>query len=181
MQDEEILNQIKSRPRIGLARQLARKLLKEAKIKGAPISMQKIGEYMEQKYNLQLQGLKNFFSDKVSGLTVIIDETPTIGFNKDQSWYRRRFTIAHEIGHFMLNTAHYKQSGDSGDMQTIDTANPIEKEANAFAAELLMPLQQFKKDYRGSLRTLEGLSAKYQVSQHAAALQLSNSGALAKV
>lgn len=181
MQDEEILNQIKSRPRIGLARQLARKLLKEAGVNDAPVSMQKIGEYMEQKYNLQLQGLKNFFSDKVSGLTVMIDESPTIGFNKDQSWYRRRFTIAHEIGHFILNTAHYKQSGESGDLQMLDTANPIEKEANAFAAELLMPLQQFKKDYRRRLRSLDDLSKKYQVSKEAAGWQLSRSGALVKL
>lgn len=181
MQDEETLDYIKSRPRLSLARQLARKLLKDAGVSAPPVSMQKIGDYLKEKHGLELQGLKNFFSDKVSGLTVTIDGAPTIGFNKDQSWCRRRFTIAHEIGHFLMNTAHYKQSGELGNLEMLDTANPIEKEANAFAAELLMPLQQFKKDCRSRLKSLDELSEKYQVSKEAAGWQLSRSGALAKL
>lgn len=181
MQDDEILNQIKNRPRVSLARQLARKLLKDAGLNEAPISMQKLGDYLKEKHGLELQGLKNFFSEKVSGLTVTIDGAPTIGFNKDHGWYRRRFTIAHEIGHFLMNTAHYKQTGELGNLEMLDTTNPIEKEANAFAAELLMPLQQFKKDCRSRLKSLDGLSEKYQVSKEAAGWQLLHSGALAKL
>jgi hypothetical protein len=52
---------------------------------------------------------------------------------------RRRFTIAHEIGHWVLHAA--------GDRDRIvycritdgEAVDPIEREANRFAAELLMP------------------------------------------
>ena len=181
MQDTETLDQIKNRPRVSLARTLARKLLKDAGLNEAPISIQKLGDYLKEKHDLELQGLKNFFSEKVSGLTVTIDGAPTIGFNKDHGWYRRRFTIGHEIGHFLMSTAHYKQSGELGNLEMLETASPIETEANEFAAELLMPLQQFKKDFRSNSLNIDQLSEKYQVSREAAGWRLSRSGVLAKL
>lgn len=51
---------------------------------------------------------------------------------------RRRFSVAHEIGHFLLHRAVMDRWRED---RIIDVAadDPIEKEANRFAAELLMP------------------------------------------
>lgn len=56
--------------------------------------------------------------------------------------HRQRFTIAHELGHYVL---HYRQGGagfygDTADTLLDDHAT-LEAEANAFAAELLMPAE----------------------------------------
>lgn len=75
---------------------------------------------------------------------------PVIFVNKSDHLERRRFTIAHEIGHFLL----HKQESIHIDEKT--TASPLlfrdaesskatkikEIEANQFAAELLMPTQE---------------------------------------
>ncbi len=57
---------------------------------------------------------------------------------------RRRFTIAHEVGHFLLHAS--LPDADSVYCRTAEVqkrterpADPREREANRFAAELLMP------------------------------------------
>ena len=49
--------------------------------------------------------------DDVSGFLVIKDKEPTIIVNKLHGKNRRRFTIAHEIGHFKLHAASGKKIG----------------------------------------------------------------------
>lgn len=160
-----------NKPRIGVARNLARKLLKDTGLGSPPISLQKLGEYLEAKYNLQLEGIRDF-SDKTSGVTITVDDIPTIAFNKNQGWYRRRFTIAHEIGHYIMKTKHNSIAS------ALDTTDPTESEANEFAAELLMPLQHFKKDCRNGISSIDELAERYQVSKEAAGWRLVRSGAL---
>ena len=54
----------------------------------------------------------------------------------------RRFSIAHELGHFVLkhpSMPHHALFGSFGARQTSDDERDYEAEANAFASELLMP------------------------------------------
>lgn len=63
------------------------------------------------------------------------DGRATIWYASDESSNRRRFTIAHELGHMMLQPTggpYHRDASFSG--------TPQELEANAFAADLLMPL-----------------------------------------
>lgn len=166
--------EVQNKPRIGVARTLARKLLKDANLSNIPVSLQKLGDYLQAQHNLQLRGIRDF-SDKTSGATVTVNGEPTIAFNKNHGWYRRRFTIAHEIGHFIMNTGH----NDIG--AALDTSNPVEAEANEFAAELLMPLQQFKKDCKNEVSSIDDLAEKYQVSKEAAGWRMVHSGVLGKL
>ena len=82
---------------------------------------------------------------KIIGQIEMVSGHPTIKINLSRNMYRarRRFTIAHEIGHYCLHTMH-------SNMGFIDTDSTImnkysgkldtyEKEANRFATELLMP------------------------------------------
>ena len=63
--------------------------------------------------------------------------------NRDDSPRRQNFTIAHELGHWTLG--HQPEDYDAMFRQTNEEKryNPIEKEANCFAANLLMPVRFF--------------------------------------
>ena len=56
---------------------------------------------------------------------------------------RRRFTIAHELGHWMLHRSIYHANPAEyrflPRFQWTDNAGPLEQEANRFAAHLLVP------------------------------------------
>ncbi|WP_127346655.1 ImmA/IrrE family metallo-endopeptidase [Pseudidiomarina mangrovi] len=58
-------------------------------------------------------------------------------FNNQESLARQRFTQAHELGHVMLK--HVDQKTPRMRDDRFDNDTPIETDANAFAAELLMP------------------------------------------
>ena len=82
---------------------------------------------------------------------------------------RRRFTIAHELGHFILHRGQRqsfncdKESVYSG----IDTIRVIEREADDFASNLLMPgdlLREWISNQRIDLHVLSAMAKRFQVS-----------------
>ena len=72
-----------------------------------------------------------------SGAVVAKNNDAVIWLDLKDSLQRRRFTIAHEIGHLMLHPlgVAYRDMAFDG--------TPEEKQANAFAANLLMPWWMF--------------------------------------
>lgn len=80
-------------------------------------------------YNMQSKGLSGCFD--------IENGQPTISFNPSDAWVRQRFTIAHELGHMELG--HGPGLRDSNWSFSGSVQDWKEREANAFAAELLMP------------------------------------------
>jgi hypothetical protein len=86
---------------------------------------------------------------------------------------RWRFTVAHEIGHFVL---HQRSSIDHSALRndfTIWTNASEEAEANYFAAELLMPGPMFADHCTGlpSIAKLSSLAEQFQTSLLATAFQ----------
>lgn len=99
-----------------------------------------------------------------------------IAYNEASSRERRRFTIAHEIGHFLIpwHGANAQCAGtDMGVLRSKDTQKSTEAEANRFAAALLTPSTLFKRDIDqlGAPETdhLLALGRKYKVSKEMAA------------
>lgn len=87
---------------------------------------------------------------------------------------RRRFTIAHEIGHFVLHPLVRHDRQHSARHFTIWNDASEEAEANVFAAELLMPEFLFKPRSRTgtpSLALLDSLKREFQCSLMATAFQ----------
>lgn len=90
---------------------------------------------------------------------------------------RRNFTLAHELGHYLL----HRQAHPGGlqctnrNMADWDEArNRIEAEANTFASYLLMPLDDFRAQIRGraiDIDVMTELAERYAVSLTAAILK----------
>jgi Zn-dependent peptidase ImmA (M78 family) len=152
-------------PRKKHAIKLAQDLIKDSRVLEAPVSLQKVIEYLQTKQNLTIQ--KYDFGQKISGLMVQMtddegNESTVIGFNENHPWCRRRFTLAHEIGHLLLG---HTCNND----QTIKSHE--EKEADIFASELLVPKSLLKKDFQLA-PNIPALSFKYRVSQQSIGIKI---------
>jgi hypothetical protein len=168
------------KPRIGPARNAARAILKRCKIKEAPVSLRVIISHLQQAYDLDVH-LCAGFTDKFSGMLVTVETKETGGehneihINSEHHWRRRRFTIAHEIGHLYMNT-----TCSDGTENLFDGKTTFELEADAFAAELLMPLSFLNKDLKTGGVSIPDLAWKYIVSQEAMGWKVSASNLLSK-
>lgn len=113
-------------------------------------------------------------------------DSVVIAVNSAQHENRQRFTIAHELGHFLLHRGtklHFDEDFriDYRDATSSDATKREEIEANAFAAALLMPRRILMRDWlrlapddkeiSDAIRTL---AKRYRVSQKAMELRLVN-------
>lgn len=91
-----------------------------------------------------------------------------IYLNKDFSSARKIFTLAHELGHYMLHSKDRKLRVDVFDYSK-DTQESIEEtEANYFAASLLMPKEEFERVLRVANGNIDITSKYFGVSSSAA-------------
>lgn len=139
--------------------------------------------------NAGIQVKPSMLGDDVSGLLVLDDGKPRIGYNEHHANVRQRFTIAHELGHFLLHDKSRELFIDKRypatfrrDEQSSEGKCRREREANAFAAALLMPCAMIEReiDARGfdlaDGSALSDLADLFEVSRQAMAFRLANSG-----
>ncbi|MCC6290863.1 ImmA/IrrE family metallo-endopeptidase [Candidatus Nomurabacteria bacterium] len=153
-------------PRLTEARHLARKIIKDAGIDTAPVSLWRVIKHLQTGYELYVSRVS--VGTQIAGMLVTVEqeerEFSTIYFNQNHPWCRRRFTIGHEIGHLLMG--HATQCVDGS-----NDASETEQEANAFAAELLIPLKLIKADYKKT-PNIPTLAHQYQTSQQTMGIQL---------
>uniref|UniRef100_UPI00057794D7 ImmA/IrrE family metallo-endopeptidase n=1 Tax=Bradyrhizobium japonicum TaxID=375 RepID=UPI00057794D7 len=99
-----------------------------------------------------------------------------IAYGKGQSPGRRRFTIAHEFGHFLLHRKKYPNGIHSSEADVDGrTKIEVEREANEFASWLLMPLDDFRKQIaprdKPDFDAIGNCATRYEVSLVAAVLR----------
>jgi len=80
--------------------------------------------------------------------------------------HRQRFTIAHELGHYIKHTILKENFVDTTFFRN-EESNPMEHEANKFAAELLMPKAPFEAYIKNISKQVEDLAKHFQVSSMA--------------
>jgi Zn-dependent peptidase ImmA (M78 family) len=129
------------------------------------------------------------FDDDVSGILVINNNHGTIGYNPKNSKQRRRFTIAHELGHFILhNNSANEVFIDKdfivkyrSDKQYTPVEVKQEQAANSFAASLLMPKELIQNElsksiYKdlGEAEFIERLAKTFDVSVPAMSFRSAN-------
>ncbi|MBA4130674.1 MAG: hypothetical protein C0519_04540 [Hyphomicrobium sp.] len=96
--------------------------------------------------------------------------------NSSVSRGRRRFTVAHEFGHYLMHRALMPRGFECDERSvTFRDGDAMEAEADMFAAYLLMPFddcrQQIPPDHRPTLEDLATLAERYGVSLIAATLR----------
>ena len=96
-----------------------------------------------------------------------------------------RFTLAHELGHYFI--PHHRLGLMNGELKphgsinflTSQNAWQLERDADAFASNLLMPTAHVKELIEGrhfDFGVIEDIAAKFQVSKSAAALRFAAIG-----
>lgn len=92
--------------------------------------------------------------------------------NKAHHVNRRRFTTAHEIGHFIL---HEDQIGDGivdDGLYRSRLTNVMEAQANKMAADILMPRHLLNEHIARGVTSVETLAKLFQVSQSAMSIRV---------
>lgn len=143
----------------------------------------------------QLLGLKVLpypLENEVSGILIIEDSIGTIGYNQNESRVRRRFTIAHELGHYLLHSEESNLFVDKNfKVMFRTTSSPeeehkirLEREANNFAAAILMPEDLVNREVEnmefdlGSEESIKELAKRFDVSTTAMYYRMMNLGKL---
>lgn len=104
-------------------------------------------------------------------------QDPRIVINGADAPNRKRFTCAHEIGHFVAQTATNDEYEyvDFRDSFAFAEINPDEHDANAFAAALLMPEKHVRRMKRKGLKDIE-MASRFGVPREAMLFRLTNLG-----
>ena len=161
--------------RKGYARQMARKVLQDGGVTEPPVDLNSL---LKQKGYQYIE--VDTFLDEVDALFLKNERDGKVyaAVNANHHVHRRRFSLAHEFGHILLN--HDLNYYDP--YITID--NPptaknhtaaeaaFETEAHNFAGELLVPLRMLKKAFEKT-NDLKELSKIFWVSQYVVTIAIS--------
>lgn len=134
------------------AKKLARKLIKDSKIKEPPVLLRNI--FPSVGLNIKV------ISKDLGGDDGFCVQDKIIGYNSLNSEHRNRFTVAHELGHILLG--HNTTDGQRFKINFY-SKDPNEVNANTFAAELLVPATMLKKEKLGEMAVTD-IAKKYNVS-----------------
>lgn len=155
----------------------AERILDECRISSAPVDV----EHIASKLGISVEST-DFGQDDCSGVLVRQGETAVIGVNRLHHRNRKRFTIAHEIGHFVLHeSGTYIDKGTFVNFRDAESGTGTrseEIEANRFAAALLMPEKWVKRAFAETQfdpaddETLRTLAERFSVSSTAMSVRL---------
>lgn len=166
------------------AEQKAMEILKKLDISEIPTPLEEIADY----FGIYIQ--EEELGSGISGILIREGDNSIIGVNKTDFNSRKRFTIAHEIGHFVMhqgNELHIdrKYKVNFRDKNSSLANNIEEMEANAFAAAILMPEKKIKQFVNQKLtqgidiedsEELQTIAETFGVSKQALLIRLSKLG-----
>ena len=151
-------------------RQMSKKVLRDSRITNPPVDLEVI---------LHAHGIKysevEDFPDTVDALIVEDGTQIHAAVNARQHLHRRRFSLAHELGHFFLHRGLSEDTAVSIDNPPDEneetwSKSPQEIEADLFAGELLVPLEMLKP--RRSLQ-IPDLAKVFLVSEQVVSVAIS--------
>jgi Zn-dependent peptidase ImmA (M78 family) len=151
----------------------AERLLAEANVRAVPVPIEDVARHLRI-------SISRAPSSDFSGLLIRKEDRALIGVNSSEAPVRQRFTIAHEIGHYILHPRKDAFVDFRKDRAATELKPPRERQADMFAAALLMPRSQLLKDVRklakdGVTETItDTLAVRYGVSEEAMGIRLVN-------
>lgn len=140
--------------------------------RSVPVNIDDIARKMgsEVHYLPKLEG-----GDDISGRFDILNGMPICSVRSTDPIVRQRFTLAHELGHYVLN--HGGGFRDNAASFNVYNYDQREVDANKFAAEILMP--KLAIDYvieKLGRNDVADLAQLFNVSQQAMRFRLKNLG-----
>lgn len=157
------------------AKRAAQNILRETNYT-IPVDIRRIIKH----YGIEI--IEQPMEDNVSGMMVVKDKRAMIGVNQAHHPNRQRFSLAHELGHYVLHRETQSVFVDSStiffrDERAADGTDRFEIEANTFAAELLMPEPDLRTAVRKPLdafdeRAVSKLAVYFEVSVQALTIRL---------
>jgi hypothetical protein len=146
----------------------ATRLLDSASISHEPVSLRDVVSAL----NLELvQRTREPFASEAA--LEPLGDARAIVLNGSGDSGRRRFTIAHEIGHFVLHPERCRPERGGG---VNEAGRMEEREADAFAAELLMPDHLVREAVREQGLDVTRLADRFEVSRKAMQTRLRGLG-----
>jgi hypothetical protein len=146
---------------VGYCREAARSVVRRHHLTGPPVDVQAIAAAEGYLVRYALLG-------EVEGRMRQLGGQWLIELNQDRHVNSQRFTIAHEVGHLVMG---HQGCGSSA---------VEERQANVFAAELLIPLSMLRIALKKT-RRLSELAALFRVSKEAMQYKLNEHGLLLRL
>lgn len=146
-----------------------------------------IGEFMESA-PVDIHGMANAL-----GLKIVEEELPSnisgkitrkypwddeyfITISSSHSETRKRFTIAHEIAHFVFHRSMIGDGIFDNELYRGSLSNAVERQANQYAANFLMPQDLMRRAWSEGIQTPEALARHFKVSPAVAEIRISELG-----
>ena len=121
------------------------KLLEDNNLLNLPIDLDALAKKLNIDVNYSI--LKSDISGKIN--YNVVDDKAIIYINSNEYELRQRFSLAHELSHYIYDINFSEDAEIEDNDQTLfrnDIINPIENRANKYAEKLLMPKELFVKE-----------------------------------
>lgn len=113
----------------------------------------------------------------VSGSIRRVGERFRVEINGQHGKARQRFTLAHEIAHYVLHRDLIGDGITDNALYRSRLSNDLETQANRFAVEILMPARVLRSLYlRDGVRDLASLTSRFVASDAAMRIRLKSLG-----
>jgi predicted transcriptional regulator len=96
----------------------------------------------------------------------------SIVVNPSHARTRQRFTIAHEIAHYLLHRDRIGDGIEDDVLMRSGLSNLEEIQANKLAARILMPIHLIRREMNAGVRTVPDLARRFDVSAQAMSIRL---------
>jgi len=166
-----MIDETYEKKRVGFARNHARNLLERFK--------QTTGTKIE--YEVPVIDIAKYLGFHIENLdsmadhhsAIIYPDDMLIGLNKSHHPHRQRFSLGHELGHFLL------KHPPEFELPT-EEARICNRESDEFSGELLVPLESLKRSLNHT-KSISDLAHLFNVSQDVITIRLLNQNLLKKI
>lgn len=143
---------------------------------GDSLDIEKVVDYVSSTYVNEPLFLEYVVMDSATSGSLTFDKGKwIIRINKNHNRRRQRFTIAHELGHYMMHRNKLQSFTDEIFFRA-ENKTDIEYKANEFASRLLMPEDRVRRTIAEGVKNIGLLAEHFDVSSPAMKVRVQELG-----